>query len=730
MISARKGAGEDVRAATGGHRNDIQGLRAVAVLLVVLNHAGVGFLTGGFVGVDVFFVLSGFLITGLLLRGATERGFVSISEFYVRRARRILPAATLTLIVTNLAAYYLLNFVRAKQFLQDSIYAALFGANFHFSSQGTDYFARAQPPSPVQHFWSLSVEEQFYLVWPGLLALVLFGVVLKRRYSDRTSEVTNRGLRRLLAVVTLAAVASLGWSIYYTPAHPTSAYFSTLTRVWELGLGAALAVGASTIHEIPRRARTATGWLGLIGIIAAGVMFSSSTEFPGYAVLLPTLATAMVIGAGLGEQSRRAASRVLAIRPMRYVGDRSYTFYLWHWPALTIAALYEGRHLSTTTNLLLLAGAFLLSIVTYGLFENPLRKMTWRPPKAALVLWPASILAVLVVAEWGIHAIDTKETLAASAGGPLYPGLSADPVSSANGEQPGKRGRHAARAPGNAAAVNGTLPAVITSVKAAQQGAPIPARLNPPVGRLLNDHQDLPAGCTPQDAQSASRICRLGDPSGKRSIVVMGDSHAEMWMPAILDMAKRDGWVVLPVVKSACTPADWWIARYGSARCHAWYAWAVRQVKNLHPDVTLVTGHFTTLGTEHTASAEGLGSLASALKQASKRVVLLGDLPELAQQPVDCLLARNATMATCATTPSPDQLSADADIATGAVDAHLGFMDPTGWFCSSELCPTVIGHTIAYFDTNHVSSTYALELASVFRAAFQRATRHSAGGHA
>src|SRR5215217_940702 len=140
------------------HRGDIQGLRAVAVLLVVLGHAGVSFMKGGYVGVDVFFVLSGFLITGILLNGAAKRGYVSLSEFYVRRARRILPAAVLTLVVTDIAAFYLLNLVRAREAVVDSIWAALFAANIDFA-RSTDYFSSEQPPSPIQHFWSLSVEE-------------------------------------------------------------------------------------------------------------------------------------------------------------------------------------------------------------------------------------------------------------------------------------------------------------------------------------------------------------------------------------------------------------------------------------------------------------------------------------------------------------------------------------------------------------------------------------------
>ena len=220
-----------------GHRPDVQGLRAVAVLLVAFNHAGVGFLGGGYIGVDVFFVLSGYLITGLLVTGARRDGRVSLGDFYARRARRILPAATLTLVTTAIAAYYLLNVVRAKQALTDVIWGALFAANVRATSTATNYFSQGQPPSPVQHFWSLAVEEQFYIVWPTVLAVVLFGWVLVRIAQHRQQtrpEVSERAMLRLLAFVVLIVGTSLYWSIHQTQSDPTVAYFSTFTRAWEL----------------------------------------------------------------------------------------------------------------------------------------------------------------------------------------------------------------------------------------------------------------------------------------------------------------------------------------------------------------------------------------------------------------------------------------------------------------------------------------------------------------
>ncbi len=299
-------------AASSSHRADIQGLRALAVLLVVLAHAGVGFLPGGFVGVDVFFVLSGFLITGLLLAEARANGSVSRIDFYVRRARRILPAAALTLLATNTAAFFLLNFLRARDAVQDSLYAAGFAANFRFAARGMDYFAQAEPPSPLLHYWSFAVEEQFYLVWPALLSIVIFGLALTRRRR----RAGRRQHRRLLLVVMLLSAISLGWSVHLTATLPAAAYFSPLTRAWELGLGAALAVGASTLVRVPPVGRLVMGWTGLLAIAAAAVLFSERTPFPGFAALLPTVGTALAITAGIGDRpSRLAVGRLLALRP-------------------------------------------------------------------------------------------------------------------------------------------------------------------------------------------------------------------------------------------------------------------------------------------------------------------------------------------------------------------------------------------------------------------------------
>ena len=681
------------------HRTDIQGLRALAVLVVALDHAGVPFLSGGYVGVDVFFVLSGFLITGLLLSEAFERGRFSLVNFYVRRARRILPAACLTLVVTAVAAHHLLNFVRARQVVEDSVWASVFGANIHFAGQGSDYFAQGQPPSPILHFWSLSVEEQFYLVWPSLLGVVLFGTILRGRYG-------RPAVGRALVVVAVLGAASLAWSIYSTATSPIPAYFSTFARAWELALGAALALLASRAGRIPTALAVAMGWAGLGAVLCAAVLFSSGTAFPGYAALLPTLGAALVIAAGL-RPCHLGVARLLSVAPFRYVGDRSYAFYLWHWPVLIIAVQYAGEELSLGVKLALLAGAFLLSVVSYRTFENPLRRMSWPRPVGGLA-WPASAAAVLVAALVISASLDQTAAGLRAAAAAVRPPALVDTAAAAS----------VPRVP------EGPLPAVVAAVRAAEGEEPLPSQLTPAPGDLRGDFYFFPAGCTARGRATSSRICRLGDSRSTKTIVVIGDSHAQMWMPTILDMARRDSWVVIPLVKVSCIPRTWLESR---SNCGAWYRWAKRRASALHPHVTLIVGSWArTWGPSRAIRA--VGALSSTAKRFSGSVIVVSDPPGQSREPVDCVLGEHSTMKTCSTAATKVQLRTNAAIGANARRAGVGIVQTQGWFCAPtrestprQLCPLVINQTITYIDRGHVSKTYALELAQPFRVAFRAA---------
>ena len=249
-------------------RPDIQGLRALAVLLVVLYHAGLHGLSGGYVGVDVFFVISGFVITGLLLRERAKSHRTSLLSFYGRRSRRIIPAATLAITVTVIAVYAVLGAAYGYPTAIDARWTAVFLANFHFAQAGTGYLAAQQPPSPLLNFWSLAVEEQFYLVYP-LLFMVLASV--RTRWSQQAKLVAGLGV---------VIVVSFGLSVAQTATNPTVAYYSPLTRAWELALGALLAVGTNWLLKIPRPIGAAITWLGLAAIVFAAVDFNATTAVP------------------------------------------------------------------------------------------------------------------------------------------------------------------------------------------------------------------------------------------------------------------------------------------------------------------------------------------------------------------------------------------------------------------------------------------------------------------
>ncbi len=373
-------------------RPDVEGLRAVAVATVVLFHAGVPGFSGGYVGVDVFYVISGFVITKLLLRQVDRHGRPVFSEFYARRARRILPAAGLVVLGTLLASYALLGFIRGNEVADDSRWVAVFLGNYHFAAVGTNYFQSQLPPSPLQNYWSLAVEEQFYVVYPALIAVT---VLVLRRYS-----VTAK-----VAVLTVAIVAvSLAWSVYYTSADPTGAYFASTTRAWELALGGLLAAGAAWFSRLPSAVYPVAGWAGIGAIVASVGWFSTTTPYPGWLALLPVGGAGLVILAGY-RLSLAGPERALGTRGFRWVGKLSFSIYLWHWPLLELATQDATHPLSLFWRLGLVALSVAGAAMTFAILENPVRKSAWLARHTAASL---TIGACIVVAMFGAAVIEVQ----------------------------------------------------------------------------------------------------------------------------------------------------------------------------------------------------------------------------------------------------------------------------------------------------------------------------------
>ena len=340
------------------YRSDIEGLRAFAVAAVLLYHFGVPGVGGGFVGVDVFFVISGFLITSLLIDERTSTGHVSIGRFYARRARRLLPISTTVIIATAVAGAIWLPTTRLTDLATEVRAAAIFAANLLFADRETNYLTVALV-SPLQHYWSLAVEEQFYLLWPGLIALV---------------TLRARNVRHRIAwAMGFIIASSFAASVLLSESSPSWSFFGLHTRAWELGVGALLACVTATTDAWLPRVRATIGWVGIVGIAASVITFGDVFVFPGYAVALPVLSTAAVLIAG-DRTPGSPATLLLRHAPLQYLGTRSYSLYLWHWPVLIIAEGHLLRPLTFAEKTLAFGAVVTLAEVGFRAIEQPVRQ--------------------------------------------------------------------------------------------------------------------------------------------------------------------------------------------------------------------------------------------------------------------------------------------------------------------------------------------------------------------
>jgi peptidoglycan/LPS O-acetylase OafA/YrhL len=374
-------------------RPDVEGLRAVAIVTVVLYHAAIPGFGGGYVGVDVFFVISGFVITELLLRQVDRYGRPQFGTFYARRARRILPAAGLVVVVAVLATYKWLGFIRGDEVADDARWVAVFLGNVHFAAIGTNYFQSQLPPSPLQNYWSLAVEEQFYLVYPTAILLL---TLAWRAYDLR---------RKVMLFTGAVVILSLAWCIHATVADGASAYFVIWTRAWELALGGFVAAGAGLWAKIKPQVAVSVSWLGLAAIVFATTKFSSAMEYPGWRAAVPVGGAALVILGGTAYR-RFGAEAILGRRLPGLIGRLSYSIYLWHWPVLMIASQAAAKPLSLGQRAFWLAVSIAAAVITYLLVENPVRysKRLSKSWILSVALGGLIVIAILVFCSYEIHA--------------------------------------------------------------------------------------------------------------------------------------------------------------------------------------------------------------------------------------------------------------------------------------------------------------------------------------
>ncbi|MGW4713628.1 acyltransferase family protein [Nocardia sp. NPDC004260] len=691
-------------------RPDIEGMRAVAVLAVVLFHAGVPGIGGGFVGVDVFFVISGFLITGMLYRGAAATGTVELVRFYGARARRLLPAAGVVLVATAIAAVVLLPPLPARRVLGDGIASALYAGNYRFALEGTDYLAADAPPSPFQHFWSLGVEEQFYLLWPALVLMTAW--LVRRRRSGSATALPY--LIVLLVVAALSFAVALTW----TRTLPPWAFFALPARAWELAAGGMVALSAAFWARAPKSVSTCAGWAGAGLVVVACLRLDEKTPYPGVAALLPVLGAALVIASGCAA-TRFGVGRVLAVPEMQAIGRLSYSWYLWHWPVLVLAPHALGRPLGLVGALGAVAMAGGLAVLTQRLIEDPVRfaarlrdsgrlSLACGGVSTALAIGVALVLLVVVPAPVGRGAAAQSLVLTTPAA-PATP--TADPYD---------------------AAVEQLTAQTQAAVAASAEIREVPSNLTPLLSNARGDRAEVfDNGCFRSWPDVGQGECASGDPDSATTVALVGDSHAAMWQPAFEHMSVAHHWRLETMAKVTCPLLDLPITSPYLGRtyteCEQWRGQIMTRLRHERPRL-IVVGMSRRYGgdfgfvTYDPAWIDGVRRLVAQLRESGAAVLVLGGIPDPHATVPACVAEHIDDASACA--PTRAVAVDDAGIAAERAAAAAGggqYADLTPLFCTTARCPVIVGNTLVYRDDNHLTSGYATTLAPVVGALAERA---------
>ena len=599
-----KDAAHDINLATGRHgaRRDIQGLRCIAVLSVVCNHL-TGWPSGGFVGVDIFFVISGYLITGLLVREHARTARISFRDFYARRIKRIVPSALLVLGATVFASWLLLGWSRTKSTAVDAVWSALFAGNWRFLREGTDYFALGQQLSPVQHYWSLGVEEQFYFVWPGLLVLIF---ALLGRSRPHRAYLVAAGL-----TIAVLSAASFYWALERTGSNAAGAYFSSLTRAWELGVGALLALSADLLRRYtPATLAVLLSWVGCAGILTSLFIVPESPGFPAPWAALPVLATALVIAAGENVRNDRALP--LLSNPLSvYIGDISYSLYLWHFPViiLLVTVYPTGSFIYYAASVVLMSG---LTVLSYHLFENPIRRSSWltrtprldqsqRPSAARFQATAVAFLAIASTALWG-RALNLDE-----------------PVGT--GELPASSSFGTAKAPCLGAA---------SLLHSRNCDSDLGDGSYPLVADLARD-DNVAYACFSDEGKDV-RSCTYGRADASTRVAVVGDSHAAALLMPLRREAERLHWSMTTYLGVGCR----WDAEAAKQNVCPGMTSIQRDLLSRDYDVVITSAYRRSGDPDKQAEAASLARLWKPVAARGAKIVAVEDVPFVGEK-VKCL---------------------------------------------------------------------------------------------
>lgn len=673
-------------------RGDIQALRALAVVLVLLNHLWPDKVTGGYIGVDIFFVISGYLITAHLLREVTATGRVRLASFWSRRVKRLLPASLLVLAFSFVITVTVLP-VSSTQSVMGQIGAAgTYVLNWLLAASSLNYFASGNEGSPVTHFWSLSVEEQFYLVWP----LIILGcVLLARRIASQRVLIASAFL--------IVFAASLAWSIYSSGS--PAAYFDTFGRAWEFAAGGLLAFVPAATKRFPRLL-VALAWSAW-GVLAAGaILFDSQSGFPGTAALIPVAAALMLLWVG-DVDHEWAPTGATSFGPVQFIGGISYSLYLWHWPLIVAAPYLVHREVTARDKIVIVGLVIVLAYLSKRFVEDPLR--TSRKPFLArprTVLLATAAAMVLILTATGAASADV--------------GRRADAISRSLDAQ----SERAAECFGAQAVLSGATCVDTHTVS------------DPDSLLLTFDSQNssLDNGGACQQSREGTQVmtCTFGVVDGTQSlnVALVGDSHAGMWASALGLISEQTDMRVTTYLKSACAPTldpdVGYVRDPGSDEaCRTWREATVSQVAD-DPAIDVVitssidrsyVGPVDSSGHRPIDTGDGYVEAWKTWLAAGKRVIAVNNIPERSENIPACIM-QSATYEDPCTMPAKE-MSDPGPLQLAAAqmsDTGFSFLDFQSVFCDELLCHSVIGGIPAYLDASHVSAPFARSFSTAFLA--------------
>jgi peptidoglycan/LPS O-acetylase OafA/YrhL len=699
-----------------GFRSDVEGVRGLAVLIVVLFHAGLAGVVGGFVGVDVFFVISGFLITGLLLREHDRTGRIGLLQFYARRARRLLPAAIVVLLATLVVALQVVAPLDRPAVGLDAAAAALSIGNIRFALASGDYFTSVATPSPFLHFWSLAVEEQFYLVWPAVILLVARGIHARRR---------------VMVALVVVVVASFAANLFVTDIAVNWAFYSLPTRAWELGLGGLLAVGSIALARIPGPIVGIAGWLGLGAIAVAAMTLDSSLAYPGMAALLPSLGTVALLAGG---SRRLGPGRLLSVTPLRFIGKISYSLYLVHWPIFVLAPLVIGSEPDAIAMVGLVGLSVMVAFVAWAIVETPFRErrrtIALRPGRTVSI-GLAALLAVVAMAAGPSLGIATGDAAAADpaaivTGDPADEPWPDEPSAAPDDSTWARPDASATPMPASGPSTRPTgsiasdpPPSVAPPVDVVNRGS-LPAGVKPALAKARSDEDRLREdGCLAFERVTEPAKCIYGDKDAAFTVALVGDSHAAQWFPAVERLAKHEGWRVVTFAKVSCPFLDMPVRNLALKReyreCAAFTDAVIARLKAIEPDLTLVS--LSRLSTHPMRSADDTvarkgAALARMLERIPGQSAVIVDTPFAKRDVPACLSSHQKDIQACSIARSVAFTDHLGDVEAVAVKASgAGLIDLTSRICPKGACPAVLNGMIVYRDMGHLTATFARSLA-------------------